>query len=292
MTDKNLQNDFNTQGGFHLETKESIDKEQLYQAFVSKDRPTPPNPLSSVGTFAMRALLKTKHTPMALMDITAMPILFLLMFTYLFGGAIAGSVQEYLQFILPGILVQTVTQITMYTGLDLNKDIQKGFFDRQRTLPIWMPSSLIGAMVFDALRYGIASVIMIVFAMILGFRPEGGFIGIVLAVVLLLIFAFSLSWIWNVLALIMKSENALMASAMMVIFPLTFLSSAFVDPETMPRALEVFVTINPVSVLVDAVRGLMHGNVTGSDIIWTLIASVVLVVLFAPLTMKLYKNKS
>lgn len=275
-----------------MDTKESINKKQLHQAFVSKERPNPPNPLSSIGTFAMRALLKTKHTPMALMDITAMPILFLLMFTYLFGGAIAGSVQEYLQFILPGILVQTVVQITMYTGVDLNKDIQKGFFDRQRTLPIWMPSSLVGAMVFDALRYGIASVIMIGFAMILGFRPEGGLIGLVLAVVLLLIFAFSLSWIWNVLALIIKSESALMATAMMVIFPLTFLSSAFVDPETMPRALEIFVNINPVSVLVDAVRGLMHGNVVGSDIVWTLIASGILVAVFAPLTMRLYKNKS
>lgn len=276
------------------DTKEKssrISQEQLRQALVPNHRPKPPNPLASVGTFAMRALLKTKHTPMALMDITAMPVLFLLMFTYLFGGAIAGSVREYLQFILPGILVQTVLQITMYTGLDLNKDIQKGFFDRQRTLPIWMPSSIVGAMVFDSLRYMIASVIMIVFAMILGFRPGGGLIGVSLAVGLLIIFAFGLSWIWNVLAIVMKTENSLMASAMMVIFPLTFLSSAFVDPATMPRALEIFVNVNPVSSLVDAVRGLMHGDAIRSDILWSLLASAVLVLVFAPLTMKLYKNK-
>lgn len=271
---------------------QTINQEKLQQAILSKQRPTPPSPIVSVQIFAMRALLRTKHAPMALMDITAMPILFLLMFTFLFGGAIAGSVQEYLQFILPGILVQTVTQITMYTGLDLNKDIQKGFFDRQRTLPIWGPSSLVGAMTFDALRYTIASMIMILFAMILGFRPEGGLIGIILAVALLLVFSFCLSWIWNVLALVLKSENALMASAMMVIFPLTFLSSAFVDPSTMPRILETFVKINPISMLVDAVRGLMHGYNVSGEVLWTLIASGIILVIFAPLTMKLYNNKN
>ncbi|MEC6748956.1 ABC transporter permease [Marinilactibacillus sp. XAAS-LB27] len=271
---------------------QTINQEKLQQAILSKQRPTPPSPIVSVQIFAMRALLRTKHAPMALMDITAMPILFLLMFTFLFGGAIAGSVQEYLQFILPGILVQTVTQITMYTGLDLNKDIQKGFFDRQRTLPIWGPSSLVGAMTFDALRYTIASMIMILFAMILGFRPEGGLIGIILAVALLLVFSFCLSWIWNVLALVLKSENALMASAMMVIFPLTFLSSAFVDPSTMPHILETFVKINPISMLVDAVRGLMHGYNVSGEVLWTLIASGIILVIFAPLTMKLYNNKN
>lgn len=275
-----------------MEEKKTTELLASNKGFISKEHPLPPNPLVSMGTFMMRALLKTKHTPMALLDITAMPILFLLMFTYLFGGAIAGSTQEYLQFILPGILVQTVTQITMYTGLDLNKDIQKGFFDRQRTMPIWLPSSLVGAMLFDTVRYTIASVIMIIFSMFLGFRPEGGLGGVLLAVLLLLIFAFSLSWIWNVLALVMKSENALMASAMMIIFPLTFLSSAFVSPETMPDLLEWFVNVNPISVLVDAVRGLMHGQVQQEDILWSLVASGILTGIFAPLTMKLYKNKN
>lgn len=274
-----------------MEEKKTTELLASNKGFISKEHPLPPNPLVSLGTFMMRALLKTKHTPMALLDITAMPILFLLMFTYLFGGAIAGSTQEYLQFILPGILVQTVLQITMYTGLDLNKDIQKGFFDRQRTMPIWLPSSLVGAMLFDTVRYTIASVIMIIFSIFLGFRPEGGLGGVLLAILLLLIFAFSLSWIWNVLALVMKSENALMASAMMIIFPLTFLSSAFVSPETMPDLLEWFVNVNPISVLVDAVRGLMHGQVQQEDILWSLVASGILTGIFAPLTMKLYKNK-
>lgn len=264
----------------------------LEQTIISSHRPSPPGALTSIGTFAMRSLLKTKHTPMALMDITAMPILFLLMFTYLFGGAIAGSVQDYLQYILPGILVQTVVQITMYTGLDLNKDLQKGFFDRQRTLPIWSPSSLVGAMTFDTLRYSIACIIMIGVAMTLGFRPEGSALGVILAVGLLLLFAFSLSWVWTVLALVMESENALMATAMMIIFPLTFLSSAFVDPETMPQVLEWFVRFNPISMLVDSVRGLMHGYSVSNEIFWTFGASGMLLLIFGPLTMYLYKNKN
>lgn len=275
-----------------MENKQTNKLENLEKAIISTHRPSPPSALTSVGTFAMRSLLKTKHTPMALMDITAMPILFLLMFTYLFGGAIAGSVQEYLQYILPGILVQTVVQITMYTGLDLNKDLQKGFFDRQRTLPIWSPSSLVGAMTFDTLRYSIACIIMIGVAMILGFRPEGNFPGVILAVALLLLFSFSLSWVWTVLALVMESENALMATAMMIIFPLTFLSSAFVDPETMPRVLEWFVNVNPISMLVDSVRGLMHGYPAGTEILWTIGASGLLLMIFGPLTMYLYKNKN
>ncbi|WP_067842018.1 ABC transporter permease [Amphibacillus sediminis] len=274
-----------------MNKRDVIDNQQLHAALTTNKRPTPPNPLNAVFTFAWRALLKVKHQPEQLLDVAALPILFLLMFTYLFGGAIAGSTKEYLQFILPGILVQTVTQITMYTGMELNKDIQKGFFDRQRTLPIWLPSSLIGALLVDSLRYIIASTVMVSFALILGFRPQGGIIGVGLAVALLIIFCFSLSWIWNTLALIMRSEQTLMMTSMMVIFPLTFLSSAFVDPSTMPRFLEGFVKINPISLLVDAVRGLMHGIASGQDVLWVLLSSAILIVIFAPLTMYLYRNK-
>lgn len=133
---------------------------------------------------------------------------------------------------------------------------------------------------------------MIGFEMILEFRPQGSLFGVVSAVLLLLVFSFSLSWIWTLLALIMESENALMVTSMMIIFPLTFLSSAFVDPETMPRVLEVFVSINPISMLVDSVRGLMHGYTVGIEIVWTLISSGILLAIFGPLTMYLYKSKN
>ncbi|ERN53763.1 ABC transporter permease [Alkalihalophilus marmarensis] len=264
---------------------------KLLDAIASSKRPNRPSALSSSLTFAKRAMLRIKHIPEQLFDVTVFPIIFLLMFTYLFGGAIAGSTSEYLQFLLPGILVMTVAQITMYTGIDLNNDIRKGIFDRFRTLPIWLPSALVGALLVDTVRYSIASAIMIGLGFLLGFRPDGGFIGIIQAVALMLFFCFSLSWIWTTLGLIMRSEKSLMMVSMMVLFPLTFVSNVFVDPETLPGWLEKFVDVNPISLLVTAVRGLMHGTATLEQIGWVLFVSVLIMAIFAPLTMYLYRKK-
>nr|WP_219914475.1 ABC transporter permease [Thalassobacillus sp. CUG 92003] len=263
----------------------------MIDAIASSERPSRPNGLSSSFTFASRALLRIKHVPEQLFDVTVFPIIFLLMFTYLFGGAIAGSTSDYLQFLLPGILVMTVSQITMYTGIDLNNDIRKGIFDRFRTLPIWLPSALVGALLVDTVRYSMASTIMIVLGLILGFRPEGGFPGVIGAVALILVFSFSLSWVWTTLGLIMRSEKSLMMVSMMVLFPITFVSNVFVEPETLPSWLEGFVDINPISLLVTAVRGFMHDAVTFEQIGWVLLASFIFTIIFAPLTMYLYRNK-
>ncbi|WP_078394411.1 ABC transporter permease [Shouchella patagoniensis] len=264
---------------------------QLAEAIAKSERPPRPSPLAATMAFATRTLLRIKHIPEQMFDVTVFPIIFLLMFTYLFGGAISGSTGEYLQFLLPGILVMTVAQITMYTGLDLNNDIRKGIFDRFRTLPIWLPSALVGSLLVDTVRYTMASTIMIILGLILGFRPEGGFLGVVAAVGLILLFCFSLSWIWTTLGLIMRSDKSLMMVSMMVLFPLTFVSNVFVNPETLPSFLEAFVDINPISLLVNAVRGLMHGSVTAGDIGWVFFVSAIITIIFAPLTMYLYRNK-
>ncbi len=272
-------------------TKTGVD-ETLRKALSNQTRPTRPGGVTTSLTFGWRALLKIRYIPEQLLDVTAFPIMFLLMFTYLFGGAIAGSTSDYLHFLLPGILVQTVVMITMYTGLELNNDIKKGIFDRFRSLPIWRPSVLVGALLVDLVRYSLAAMIMIVLGLIIGFRPDGGAIGVILALLLLLVFSFSLSWLWTVLGLTMRSEKSLMAVSMMVLFPLTFISNAFVDPQTMPSGLQRLVEINPISVLVTAVRGLMHGTVTVERIIWVLLISGLMVAVFAPLTMYLYRNKN
>jgi ABC-2 type transport system permease protein len=216
--------------------------------------------------------------------VTAFPIMFTLMFTYLFGGALAGSTGEYL---LPGILVQTVVFITMYTGMGLNTDISKGAFDRFRSLPIWRPATLVGALLGDAARYAMASAMVIV----LGFRPAGGAAGVLLSVALVLVFSFGLSWIWTALGLILRTPNSVMMASFLILFPLTFASNIFVDPETMPSWLQAIVGANPITHLVTAVRGLMHGTVTAGAIGWVLLASGTLVAAFAPLTMYLYRNK-
>ena len=272
-------------------TAQPIREEALRSALSSRARPPRPNALSASLTFGWRALLKIKHVPEQLFDVTAFPIMFTLMFTYLFGGALAGSTGAYLQFLLPGILVQTVVFITMYTGMGLNTDITKGVFDRFRSLPIWHPSALVGALLGDAARYAMASAMVIVLGLILGFRPEGGVIGVLLAVVLVLVFSFALSWVWTVLGLLLRTPNSVMMASFFILFPLTFASNIFVDPRTMPSWLEVAVGFNPITYLVTAVRSLMHGTVATGQIGLVLLTSAVLIAVFAPLTMFLYRNK-
>jgi ABC-2 type transport system permease protein len=247
--------------------------------------------LSASFAFFWRAMLKIRHVPEQMFDVTASPIMFLLMFTYLFGGAIAGSTGVYLQFVLPGILVMTVVLITVYTGLGIRNDIKKGIFDRFRSLPIWQPSFLVGALLGDTVRYSVASAVIIILGLILGFRPEGDIIGVLFSVLLLLLFSFSLSWIWIALAFVMRTPESLMAVSMLILFPLTFVSNVFVSPETMPDWLESFVNINPITHLVSAIRGLMSGTVVAGEIGWVLLASALIVAIFSPLAMYFYRRK-
>ena len=259
---------------------------------LGSQKPPRANALSASLTFGWRALLKIKHVPEQLFDVTAFPIMFTLMFTYLFGGAIAGSTGEYLQFLLPGILVQTVVFITMYTGMGLNTDITKGVFDRFRSLPVWRPAALVGALLGDVARYAMASTMVIALGLILGFRPEGGVVGVLLSVALVLVSSFGLSWIWTALGLILRTPTSVMMVSFFILFPMTFASNIFVDPKTMPNWLEATVGFNPITHLTTAVRGLMHGTVTAGQIGWVLLISAALVVIFAPLTMYLYRNKT
>jgi ABC-2 type transport system permease protein len=266
-------------------------QEALHRAVASGPPPARPSRAAASLVFAWRALLKIKYVPEQLFDVTLFPIMFLLMYTYLFGGAIAGSTRDYLQFLLPGILVMTVVMITMYTGLELNNDIAKGIFDRFRSLPIWRPAVLVGALLVDTVRYSMATAIMILLGLILGFRPAGGALGTLWAVLLLLVFSFCMSWIWTALGIVMRTEKSLTAMSMMILFPLTFISNVFVDPQTLPMFLQHFVKVNPISLLVTAVRGLMHGHAQAADIGWVLLASVLMVLIFGPITMHLYRRK-
>jgi ABC-2 type transport system permease protein len=214
-----------------------------------------------------------------------------LMFTYLFGGAIAGSTGAYLQFFLPGIMVTSVVMITMYTGVGLNTDIAKGVFDRFRTLPIWRPAAIVGALFGDLLRYVMAAVVILTVGLILGFRPGGGAGGVLLAIALLIVFSFAFSWIWTMFGLLLRTEKSVMGVSMMVLFPLTFLSNVFVEPDTMPGWLRVFTEVNPITHLVAACRGLMWGTPDAGEITWVLVSSAVLVAVFGTLTMRLYNRK-
>ncbi|WP_338892611.1 ABC transporter permease [Rhodococcus sovatensis] len=274
-------------------TKEAAATAAVADVLVSgASRPPKPNALSTSLSFGWRALLKIKHVPEQLFDVTMFPIMFTLLFTYLFGGALAGSTSAYIQFLLPGILVQTVVMITMYTGVTLNKDIEKGVFDRFRSLPIWRPSPLVGALLGDVVRYSLASVIVLVLGVVIGFRPDGGIVGVVLSIALLLVFSFCLSWVWTMIAMIVRTEAAVMGVSMFILFPLTFASNIFVDPQTMPGWLRAFVEVNPVSFLVTSIRSLMAGDPDATKLVVTAAMCAGFLVVFGPITMRLYNRKT
>jgi ABC-2 type transport system permease protein len=244
------------------------------------------NALSASFTFGWRALLKIRHVPEQLFDAVANPIIFTLTFTYLLGGAIAGSTGAYLQFLIPGTLVQTVLLITAYTGVNLSTD--KGVADRFRSLPIWRPSVIVGALLGDMARYTLASAIVLGLGLVLGFRPDG-VAGVVLSVALLV--AFSVSWIWTALGLVLRTPTSVQWVSVLILFILTFTSNVFVDPKTMPGWLGTAVSYNPVTHLVSAIRDLMEGTFPAGHIAWLLVGSAALVAVFAPITMRLYRNK-
>jgi ABC-2 type transport system permease protein len=213
------------------------------------------------------------------------------MFTYLFGGAIEESTAEYLQYILPGVLVMSVLFTTVYSGIALNTDLTKGVVDRFRSLPIWSPAPLVGALLGDSVRYLLAGTVIIVLGVLLGYRPEAGLDGVLAALALVVVFAFGLSWVFTTVGLLLRSPSAVMNAGFMGIFPLTFLSNVFVDPQTLPRALEAFVDANPISHLVTASRGLMAGTAETGEVLIVLAAAAALTAIFAPLTVHLYRSK-
>jgi ABC-2 type transport system permease protein len=264
--------------------------EVLRKALSSTPRPPRASALSAAVTFGWRGMLKVKHVPEQLLDVTITPVMFVLLFTYLFGGAIEGSTGEYLDYILPGVLVMSVLFTTVYSGVALNTDLTKGVIDRFRSLPIWAPAPLVGALLGDSVRYLVAGTVIILLGLALGYRPDAGVPGVLGALALVVVFAFALSWVFTTLGLLLRSPNAVMNAGFMGIFPLTFLSNVFVEPETLPAALEAFVEVNPISILATASRGLMEGNASASDIGIVLATAAVLTAIFAPLTTRLYRR--
>jgi len=179
----------------------------------------------------------------------------------------------------------------VYSGVSLNTDLTKGAVDRFRTLPIWRPAPLVGALLGDAVRYVIAGTVITTLGLILGFRPEGGPLGVIAALGLTVVFAFGVSWLFTTLGLLLRSPSAVMNAGFMFIFPLTFLSNAFVEPETLPSVLEAFVNVNPISIMTNAARGLMGGDVDGSDVAISLGVAAGLTAVFMPLTSHLYRTR-
>jgi ABC-2 type transport system permease protein len=247
--------------------------------------------LANTFTMAARGLLKIRRTPEQLIDVTVQPILFTVMFTYIFGGAISGDVQSYLPIIIPGILVQTVITTSVVTGIQLREDMDKGVFDRFRSLPIARIAPLSGALLADTVRYAIATTLTFTMGYIMGFRPVS--LGaVIVAGLLVIVCAWALSWIFAFFGVIARSAGSVQGISFLILFPLTFLSNAFVPANTMPDWLQWFVNINPVSHLVTAVRDLVNAGTFGGDVWLALLGAGAVVAVFAPLTVRAYMRKA
>ncbi|MCE3551281.1 ABC transporter permease [Pseudonocardia sp. RS11V-5] len=251
-----------------------------------------PSTLRHGATLAWRGLVKTVHSPEALIDVTLQPVIFLLLFVYVFGGAIAGDTSAYLQFALPGVLVQTVIFASAGTGTGLADDLHTGIFDRFRSLPISRAAPLLGAIGADLARYATSGVIMLVFGTILGFRTSAGPPAIVAALLLVMAFAFALCWVFTALAMLVKDPRSVQGLGALISLPLTFGSNVFVPASTMPGWLQGWVDVNPVSKTADAVRGLLLGGPVagpaGTALLWA--AGITLV--FAPIAVTLYRRRT
>ncbi|MFC5910934.1 ABC transporter permease [Streptacidiphilus monticola] len=246
--------------------------------------------LQNTATLAWRNLVQIKHNPMELMDLSIQPIMFLLLFTYVFGGQMSGSTHAYLQYALAGIIVQNGIFATLNTAVGLNSDLQKGVFDRLKSLPIARSAPLAGRVLADLVKQVWSLVLMLCLGMVLGFRPDSVF-GVLGALALMIVFALALSWMNVLIGMVASSPEKVQMMAFVVMFPLTFSSSAFVSVSSMPGWLQAWVKVNPVTALVDAMRALLNGGAVAAPVTHTLLWAAALAVVFFPLALRAYQRR-
>jgi oleandomycin transport system permease protein len=242
---------------------------------------------------AKRNLIGVTRNPEAFVDVTIQPIIFIALFTYVFGGAIAhGSQHDYLQFLLPGILAQSIAFGAVAIGVNLNSDIEKGVFDRFRSLPIARAAPLIGAVAADVVRYVILCVVTLGCGYAMGFRAATGPLEVLAACLLVIAFALCLCWVAVYIGMLARTPGAVQGILFLLLFPLTFGSTAFVPANTLPDWLETVTKVNPLTHLVGALRGLTLGGPVGTDVLWTLGWMAALVALFVPLALRAYGRRA
>jgi oleandomycin transport system permease protein len=243
-------------------------------------------------TLAGRSATKMLRHPEQFFDAVLQPVLFLGIFVYVLGGAISGSTHDYLQYVLPGIMIQTVLFSTVSIGVNLNTDVQEGVFDRFRSLPIARSAPLVGAVLAEGLRYSIAIVMTLLAGVGMGYRTGTDPVRVAGALLLVLAFAWCLCWIPIWLAMVSREAGTVQGIGMMAMFPLTFGSSMFAQVGTMPGWLRAWVNVNPVTHFTDAVRSLLTGGPLGDDLLWSVTTAGLILVVFAPLAVRAYRRKA
>ena len=242
---------------------------------------------------AGRSLTKTRRNPGMLTDALFMPIMFLLLFVYLFGGAVSGSTKDYLQYIFPGVLVMTMLLVGMLSiGLSINTDIKKGVFDRFRSLPIGRSAPLTGIVLSDLIRYVTAAAVLFATGYLMGFRVQTDPLSAVAAAVLSAVLGFALGWFNVLIGVLIKEEAIVTTVAFLGIFPLAFGTDMAVPTDTLPGWLQAWVEINPVSEAMDASRGLLNGGPVAHSATMTLLWSAGFFIVFAPLAVYAYRRRN
>jgi ABC transporter DrrB family efflux protein len=246
--------------------------------------------LSDTLVLAKRNFLRIARAPDLLLAFTVQPIMFVLLFAYVFGGAIETGGQSYINFLIPGILVQTMAFGGFVTAMGIAEDLRKGLVDRFRSLPMSRSAVLAGRTLSDIVTNGISITVMLVVGVIIGFGFESPFLHVVAGILLLLLFGYAFSWVFAFIGLTSSSPEAAQSLGFIVIFPLTFVSSAFVPPETMPGALQWFAEWNPFSITVNAIRALFIGDPAGNTV-WGAVAwSIGIAAVFGFLAVTRYKR--
>ena len=255
-------------------------------------RPSPATAAANSFTLAWRSVLKIKTNPEDLFGLWLQPIMYLVLFTYVFGGAIAGGTHQYLQFSLPGILVLSVVFATLGTGMMLSQDISTGVFDRFRTLPIVRWAPLAGAILGDLVRYLISILVTLGFGYVLGFRVQTSVLAAVTGCLLLMAFAFALCWMSALLGVLAKSAQGVQWWGFLLMFPLVFGSNILTSTKSMPGWLQAFVKVNPVTYLTEAERALFIGGPAATAVERSLLWAVGIFVVFAPLAVAAYRRRT
>ena len=254
------------------------------------------SPLETVTrslTLAWRNIAQLKHAPEKLLDITLMPMVFLVLFLYVFGGAVAGNTHNYLEVLLPGLIAQMAMFGTMGLGVALNEDIHKGVFDRFRSMPIARPAPLIGAVLGETIRFCVPMAVLVAVGSALGFRFHAGLLPILAAFGLAYLFYLAMCWISVLVGLSAPSPETVQGLSMIWVMPLSFGSTVFLpNSSSMPGWLQAWVNVNPVSQLVDSVRALVLGGPVGNHVLYTLAWSAGVTLVVFPLALYRYSRRA
>lgn len=257
---------------------------------MNKSNTVHTNLFSNTLTLAYRNLLKTLHDPDRMMDVVIQPALFMVLFGYLFGGAISGGVQAYLPILVPGILMQSMLSASSGSGEQIRTDLDSGIYSRFKSLPIARIAPLAGQLLGDSLRLVVAACVSLLTGFMMGWRPEVGFNWIIVIALLAIFTGWSISWIFAFLGMVIKNASLISSISLMMMLVLSFLSNAFVPIHTLPKFMQIIAKLNPITYVITAIRDILNTGTWSINALIVVIFGIGIILVFAPLTVIAYSR--